>query len=90
MSLWEKWEREKLEKMGVEVERKSDVDIRDTHPKADVRKQSLIVGAALLVCILVVYFAMVLNAMYGGYWSDFPMVRSLADSVERRLEESNR
>ena len=86
MSLWEKWEREKQEQMGVEVKHKSDVEIHDTRPKADVRKQLLIVGGALLVCLLTVYLAMVMNATYGGGLSDSPGVRALADIVEQNIE----
>ena len=89
MSLWEKWEREKLEKMGFEVERKSDVDIRDTRPKADVRKQTLVVGASILACLLVVYFFWVLHAMYGGNWSDFSLLRIISGRMEERIAERN-
>ena len=87
MSLWDKWEREKLERMGIKVERKSDVDIRDTHPKPNFRKQAWIVTGALAACFMVVYLALVLNAMYGGRWSDFPIVRVLVDRIEQRMSE---
>ena len=87
MSLWDKWEREKLERQGIKVERKSDVDIRDTHPKANVRKQSLVVGAVILACFLVVYITWILHALYGGHWSDFPLVRALTGRMEQRISE---
>ena len=85
MSLWKKWEREKLERMGVKVEHKSDVKIHDMRPKANVRKQMLIVVGALLGCFLVVYLALVLNAMYGGQWSDLAMIRAMADRMGYRI-----
>ena len=85
MSLWEKWEREKLEQMGIEVERKSDVEIQNMRPKANVRKQTLILAGAFLGCLLVVYFALVMNALYGGYWSNFPLVRAVADRMDYRM-----
>ena len=87
MSLWEKWEREKLERMGVKVERKSDVDIRDARPKANLRKQSLAVVLAILTCFIVVYVVLILDNMYSGRWSDFPLVRSLAGIMEKRMDE---
>ena len=87
MSLWEKWEREKLERMGVKVERKSDVDIRDMRPKPDFRKQVWIVTGAFLACLMVAYFALVLSSLYGNRWSDFPIVRVLVDRIEQRMSE---
>jgi len=87
MSLWEKWEREKMERMGIKVERKSDVDIRDTHPKPNFRKQAWIVTGVFAGCIMVVYFALVLTTLYGSRWSDFPIVRALVDRIEQRVSE---
>ena len=87
MSLWEKWEREKMERMGIKVERKSDVDIRDTRPKADLRKQSLVVVLAVLTCFIAVYIVLVLDNMYSGRWSNFPLVRSLVGIMEKRMDE---
>ena len=87
MSLWEKWEREKMERMGVKVERKSDVDIHETRSKPDVRKQYLIVCFALAACVVSVYFLWTLHDRYGGHWSEFPMIRSITSMWERRVEE---
>ena len=88
MSLWEKWEREKLEQMGIEPERKSDVEIHDMRLKPNVRMQLLIVAGALLVCFLTVYFAMFLNEMYGGDLAGSSGMRVFEDSVEQNLERS--
>ena len=87
MSLWEKWEREKMEQMGIKVERKSDVDIRDTRPKVNVRKQSFTVALAILGCFIAVYFALILDNMNSGRWSKLPLVRSLAGIMEQRMSE---
>ena len=87
MSLWDKWEREKMERMGIKVERKSDVEIHDTRPKADIRRQSLIVGGVVLVCFVTVYFLWGLHVRYGDRWSEFPMIRALTGMLERRIEE---
>ena len=87
MSLWEKWEKEKLERMGIKVKRKSDVEIHDMRPKADFRKQAWIVGGAVLACFIVVYFVWILHEAYGGRWSDFPLVRILTDRIEQRASE---
>jgi len=88
MSLWEKWEREKLERQGIKVERKSDVEIHDTRPKPNFRRQTLIVGGALLACFLAVYIAVVLNSMYGGKWSDWYIIRYIAEQTKLRLERA--
>ena len=87
MSLWEKWEREKKERMGIKVERKSDVYISDTQPKPDFRRQSLIVCGAIVACVISVLFLWALHDRYGGHWSDFPMIRSITSIWERRIDE---
>jgi hypothetical protein len=87
MSLWDKWEREKQERMGIKVERKSDVEIHDTREKPDARKQSMILVLAVLACFLGVYFCFMLYARYGDYWSDFPMIRALTSQFEYRIEQ---
>ena len=85
MSLWDKWEREKLERMGVKVERKSDVEIHDTRPKADVRKQTWVVGGVILACLLVVYFALLLDNMFSGRWSGLYIVRVFTEKAAQRM-----
>ena len=85
MSLWDKWEREKLERQGIKVERKSDVDIRDTRPKADIRKQTWVVGAVVLGCFFVVYCAWLLNEMYSGHWSDLYIIRVISEKTAWRV-----
>ena len=87
MSLWEKWEREKLERMGIEVERKSDVKILETRPKGDIRKQSLIVVLAIVVCFIMVFVGITLHERFGGQWSDFPLIRHLTGTIEQRMDE---
>ena len=85
MSLWDKWEREKLESQGIKVERKSDVEIQDTRPKADVRKQTLTVCAVVLGCFVVVYLALLLNNMYSGRWSDLYIIRVISEKTMQRV-----
>ena len=89
MSLWEKWEKEKLERMGIKVERKSDIHIQEIRPKADIRKQSWIVGGVILACLLTVFLALILNQAYGGRWSDYYLIRVFAESGTRRMERFN-
>ena len=85
MSLWEKWEREKLEKQGIKVERKSDVEIRDIRPKPNLRKQVLVVAGGILACFVVVYCALLLNNMYSGHWSDLYIIRIISEKTTNRI-----
>ena len=87
MSLWDKWEKEKLEQMGVKVERKSDVVIRDTRLKTNIRKQVGIVVLSLAVCFVVVYCAWILNNRYSGHWSDLYIVRVISERTGMRIAE---
>ena len=90
MSLWEKWEREKLEKQGVKVEYPRDVDIHETHPKSDIRKQIYVVAGITLACFLLVYAAIVFEALYSGRrWSDTYIVRLFATKEAQRETLSN-
>jgi len=89
MSLWEKWEKEKLKQQGVKVEHSSGVKIQDMHPKPNLRKQSAIVLWALLACLLAVYFALILNAMYGGYWNETYIVRYIMERAQIRQTQSS-
>ena len=89
MSLWEKWERESLKRQGVDTEYKSEVDIQDTNPKPSVRQQALTVGGVILGCLLVVYFALIMNAIFGGYWSDTFIVRFFTEKESQRIELSD-
>ena len=85
MSLWEKWEREKLEKQGIKVERNSDVEIYEMRPKANIRKQALIVIGTIGACFAVVYLALILEALYNGRrWSDTYIVRFIAAKETQR------
>ena len=87
MSLWKKWEREKLEKMGVKVERESDVKILDTRTKVDVRRQLLTLALALLACAVILFVGWTVHIRFGGHWSDFPVIRYIADTIEQRIGE---
>jgi len=89
MSLWDKWEREKQERMGIKVERKNDVEIHDTRLKPDIHKQVWIVGGVLMACLLVVYFALFLNERYGGSWTDSFVARLLAEKQMQRQSMTN-
>jgi len=88
MSLWEKWEREKLEQQGIRVERKRDVEIRDTRPRPDFSKQARILCGVVLACFLTVYLALLLNAKYGGKWSDWYIVRYIVDREKLRQSQA--
>jgi hypothetical protein len=90
MSLWEKWEREKLEKQGIKVERPRDVEIHETHPKSDIRKQLYIVGAVVIGSLLLVHAAIVFETLYTGRrWSETYIVRLFATREEQREALSN-
>jgi hypothetical protein len=90
MSLWEKWEREKLEKEGIEVERHSDVEIYEMRAKTDIRKQVLIVLGTIGACCLIIYLALILEALYNGRrWSDTYIVRFIATKEVQRQSMSN-
>ena len=84
MSLWEKWEKEKLKKQGIEVERESNVEIRDTRPKPNLRRQFLILSGAILACLLAVYAAMLLDDRFGGFWADTYIISFIAETERWR------
>jgi uncharacterized membrane protein YvbJ len=85
MSLWEKWEREKLEKQGIQVERRKDVEIFDMRPKRNIRKQILVVFGVTAVCLVLVYAAMLFEAIYSGRrWSDTYIIRFIAARSAQR------
>ena len=86
MSLWEKWEKEKLKNQGIKVERKDyDVKIYDIHPKVDIRKQVWIVLGTVAVCFMLVYIALILQAVTSGrHWSDTYIVRLFVERGQQR------
>jgi hypothetical protein len=91
MSLWEKWERESLEKQGIKVKHHSDVDIQDTRIKADWHKQTWIVVGTIAACLFVVYAAMVFEALFEGRrWSDTYIVHLFAEREAQREDISNK
>ncbi|MDR1977744.1 MAG: hypothetical protein LBQ42_03315 [Synergistaceae bacterium] len=90
MSLWEKWEREKLEKQGIKVERHSDVEIYEMRSKVDIRKQVWIVLGTIVACCVAVYAALVLEALYNGRrWSETYIVYLFAEKEMQRQSISN-
>jgi hypothetical protein len=93
MSLWEKWEREKLEKQGVKVEHHSDVKIvkiHETPPKSYFRKQMYVVAGVLVTCLVLVHMAIVFEALYSGRrWSETYIVRLFVAKQEQREAMSN-
>ncbi|MDR2180410.1 MAG: hypothetical protein LBP21_08885 [Synergistaceae bacterium] len=89
MSLWEKWEKEKLEKQGIKVERHSDVEIYDMRSKTNVRKQVWIVLGTIGACCLMVYLALIMEALYNGRrWSETYIVRLIAAREAERQSVS--
>ncbi|GHS94315.1 hypothetical protein AGMMS50276_06670 [Synergistales bacterium] len=63
MSLWEKWERDKLRAQGIEVEEPKDVIINDAPVKKNLRAQLLIL-ALVAVCLFSIYNFMISDAAY--------------------------
>ena len=88
MSLWEKWEREKLEKMGIKVERKSDVQIRDTRHKHDVLKQTWVVLGALAICLCLSFAAVFIFT--DNRWTNTYIVRLIVERNEVRHRNAER
>ena len=85
MSLWEKWEREKLEKQGIKVEREDDVLILETHPKAKIKRQIGIVLGVCLACFALVYVALTFEAVFNGRrWSDTYIARLFSERETQR------
>ncbi|MDR1732052.1 MAG: hypothetical protein LBR61_08160 [Synergistaceae bacterium] len=70
MSLWEKWERDKLEKQGIKVDIPRDVQVLPTRVKKDPKKQVWFLGGAFLACIVTVLLALLLGRLLGWNWSD--------------------
>ena len=91
MSLWDKWEKEKLKEQGIRVGRRDDdVKIYDTRPKADIRSQVWIVLGAAAACLALVYAVMVMEALSSGRrWSDTYIVRLFAERNAQRVSISN-
>jgi hypothetical protein len=84
MSLWEKWEREKLAKQGFKVEEPRDVNIQPTRVKADFRRQTWIVAGALFACVAVVFVTLLLGRLLDWNWSDTYIIRFLATKEAQR------
>jgi hypothetical protein len=90
MSLWEKWEREKLEKQGIKLEPVRDVEIHATHPKNNIRRQLYVVIGVVFICILLVHMSIAFEVFYSGRrWSDTYIVRLFAAKEEQREAISN-
>ncbi|MDR2175627.1 MAG: hypothetical protein LBO82_06785 [Synergistaceae bacterium] len=91
VSLWEKWEREKQEEQGIKQEHPRDVEIYETHPKTNIRRQLYVVVGVVFVCLLLVHVAIVFEALYSGRrWSDTYIVRLFAArEADREAISSN-
>lgn len=83
MSLWEKWEREKLEKQGIKVPRQSDVEIRDMREKPSLKKQIGILFLAIVAC-LTLFFTAITYFKGGNWWSNTYFARLLAERGAHR------
>ncbi|NLL36431.1 MAG: hypothetical protein GX256_02775 [Fretibacterium sp.] len=91
MSLWEKWEREKLAKQGIHVEVPRDVEIHETYSKPNLRKQVRIVLLTLALCLVLVALAVFFEAFYTGKrWSETYFVRLLVSKEQQREDISRR
>lgn len=87
MSLWEKWEREKLRQQGFNVQDPKDVEIHESYQKPNVRKQIAIVLVTCIGCLLLVLMAMLTEAlMTGKRWSNTYIVQLFA-TMQRTREE---
>ena len=85
MSLWDKWEKEKKRKLGIEVEDSSDVEIHNSYVKPNIKRQFVIIAATIAICFGLVFAAMVFEAMYSGRrWSETYVVRLLVETHQRR------
>jgi len=88
MSLWKKWEKEKLKRMGIRIERqKDDVRILDTRLKSDARKQLPTLILVVLTCFVIVFIGWTLRERHANCWSDFPVIQYMAGMIERRMDE---
>ena len=86
MSLWDKWEREKLRKKGFRVQEPRDVEIHASYTKPDIRKQFSIVLATLVGCLFLVLLAMLAETMVTGKkWSDTYIVQ-LFETMQKTRE----
>jgi hypothetical protein len=91
MSLWDKWEREKLEKQGIKVEHPRDVEIHAIHPKNNIRRQICLAAGVAFICILLVHAAIAFEVLYTGRrWSETYIVRLFAArEAEREAMSEN-
>ena len=86
MSLWEKWEKEKLEDQGIEVERHDDVKMYETR---NIRKQIGILLATVVACFVVVYLILLVNSFVSRGWTDAYIVRFIAERDAQRQSTLN-
>jgi len=85
MSLWEKWEREKLRKEGIHVQDPNDVEIHESYTKPNIQKQIAIVLLACVGC-LILALSMMLTEMKltGRDWSSTYIVRLFVTMQQAR------
>ena len=85
MSLWEKWEREKLRQKGFRVQEPRDVEIHESYTKPNIRKQIAIVLLACIGCLLLVLSTMLTEMVFTGReWSNTYIVRLFATMQQAR------
>ncbi len=91
MSLWEKWEREKLRKQGFEVEEPKTVEIHKTTFRPDLRKQILVILLILFACFSFIAFFTVTEVFSGGKkWSETFFAQLLVERNKQRESMSTK
>ena len=87
MSLWEKWEREKLRKAGIHVQDPKGVEVHESYTKPNLSRQIAISLAVCAGCLLLVLAAMLAETLVTGrQWSNTYIVRLFA-AMQRTREE---
>lgn len=85
MSLWEKWEREKLRRQGLDIRDPDKVDIQPEYKKPDIQNQIVIVLTTLVLCVLLIFVATFVETVYTGRkWSETFIVRLFVEKEQQR------
>lgn len=91
MSLWKKWEREKLRQKGFRIRDPKDVEIHESYTKPNIRKQIAIVLMTCIGCLLLVLAAMLTETLLTGKrWSNTYIVQLFAAMQRVREQRSPR
>lgn len=89
MSLWDKWEREKLEQQGIKVDHHSDVKISDSPIPVSMRRQIVLIGTVFLTCLLVVLLGLALSSYFGNSrWNSSYLLQLFSSRQQQRTEMS--